>query len=62
MEIARRLQDLATQYKIPMDKLVKDFEKSGRLADIYNQILSEKVVDLLVQFARIQDVPPAPAT
>jgi hypothetical protein len=45
-----------------MDKLVKDFEKSGRLADIYNQILSEKVVDLLVQFARIQDVPPAPAT
>ncbi len=60
MEIARRLQDMAAQYKVPVDKLVKDFEKSGRLADIYSQLLSEKVVDLLVQFARIQDVPPAP--
>jgi trigger factor len=56
LEIARRLQDIAAQHKVPVDKLVKDFEKSGRIADIYNQLLSEKVIDLLVQFARIQDV------
>jgi hypothetical protein len=56
LEIARRLQDIAAQHKVPVDKLVKDFEKSGRIADIYNQILTEKVIDLLVQFARIQDV------
>jgi hypothetical protein len=35
-------------------------EKSGRLGDVYTQILSEKVIDLLVQFAKIQDVAPAP--
>jgi trigger factor len=56
LEIARRLQDIAAQHKVPVDKLVKDFEKSGRIADIYNQLLTEKVIDLLVQFARIQDV------
>ncbi|HEX4122492.1 MAG TPA: trigger factor [Verrucomicrobiae bacterium] len=60
VEIGRRLQDMAAQYKVPFDKLVKDMEKSGRLNEIYNQILSEKVVDLLVQFAKIQDVAPAP--
>jgi hypothetical protein len=32
-------------------------QKSGRIEDVVNQILSEKVVDLLVQFARIEDVP-----
>jgi trigger factor len=61
MEIARRLQDLAAQYKVPVDKLVKDFEASGRLAELYNQLLTEKVVDLLVQFARVSDVQPGPA-
>jgi hypothetical protein len=54
------LQDMATQYKVPVDKLVKDLEKSGRMGEIYNQLLSERVIDLLVQFARIQDVAPAP--
>ena len=63
LEIARRLQDIAAQHKVPVDKLVKDFEKSGRIADIYNQLLTEKVIDLLVQFARIQDISiTAPAT
>ena len=60
VEIARRLQDIAAQYKVPVDKLVKDFEKSGQLADVYHQLLSEKVIDLLVQYARIQDVSLAP--
>jgi trigger factor len=60
VDVARRLQDMAAQYKVPFDKLVKDMEKSGRLGDVYTQILSEKVIDLLVQFAKIQDVAPAP--
>jgi trigger factor len=61
MEVARRLQDMSVQYKIPLDKLVKDLEKGGRMTEIYNQLLSEKVIDLLVQFARVHDVTPAPA-
>lgn len=60
-EVARRIQDMSVQYKIPMDKLVKDLEKAGRITDIYNQLLSDKVVDLLVQFAKVHDVTPAPA-
>ncbi len=61
MDVLRRLQELAAQYKMPVDKLYKDMQKSGRIEDIVNQILSEKVVDLLVQFARIEDAPAAPA-
>jgi trigger factor len=60
MDILRRLQEMSAQYKIPVDKLYKDMQKSGRIEDIVNQILTEKVVDLLVQFARIEDAPAAP--
>lgn len=61
VEIARRLQDMAAQYKMPVDKLVKELEKGGGLANVYSQIMNEKVVDLLVQYAKIEDVAPAPA-
>ena len=61
VEIARRLQDMAAQYKMPVDKLVKELEKGGGLAGIYSQLLNEKVVDLLVQYAKLEDVAPAPA-
>ncbi len=61
MEIARRLQDMAVQYKMPAEKLVKELEKSGGLSSVYSQLLSEKVIDLLVQYARLEDVARAPA-
>ncbi len=60
VELLRRLQEMATQYKVPLEKLYKDMQKSGRMDDLVNQILSEKVVDLLVQNARIEDAPDAP--
>jgi trigger factor len=59
MDLLRRLQDLATQYKVTPDKLYKDMQKAGRIEEIAQQILSEKVIDLLVQFARIEDAPAA---
>jgi trigger factor len=59
LEIAGRLQAMAAQHKMPVDKLVKDLEKNGALGDIYQQLLHEKVVDLLVQYAKIEDVVPA---
>ena len=59
-DLLRRLQDLATQHKVPLDKLYKDLENAGRLGEIASQILNEKVVDLLVQFARVQDVTVVP--
>jgi trigger factor len=61
VEIARRLQDMAAQYKMPADKLVKELEKGGGLSNVYSQLLNEKVVDLLVQYAKLEDAPAAPA-
>jgi trigger factor len=61
LEIAGRLQAMAAQHKMPVDKLVKELEKNGTLGDVYQQLLHEKVVDLLVQYAKIEDVVPAAA-
>jgi trigger factor len=62
LEIAGRLQAMAAQHKMPVDKLVKELEKNGTLGDVYQQLLHEKVVDLLVQYAKVEDVVPAAAT
>jgi trigger factor len=59
MDLLRRLQELATQYKVAPDKLYKDMQKAGRIEEMAQQILSEKVVELLVQFAKIEDAPAA---
>jgi len=60
LEIANRLQALATENKMPVDKLYKELEKNHRLEDLHRQILHDKVVDLLVQYAKIEDVPAPP--
>jgi trigger factor len=60
MEVARRIGEMALQYKVPFDKFYKDMEKAGRISDVASEILSQKVVDLLVQFARVQDVAAPP--
>lgn len=57
IEIARRLQEMAAQYKMPVEKLVKELEKRGGLGNVYSQLLNEKVVDLLVQYAKLEDIP-----
>jgi trigger factor len=61
LEIARRLQEMAAQYRMPPEKLMKELEKSGGLGNVYSQLLNEKVVDLLVQYAKLEDVPRADA-
>jgi trigger factor len=57
MEIAGRLQAMAAQYQMPVEKLVKELDKAGRLGDIHAQLLTEKVIELLVQNAKVEDVP-----
>jgi trigger factor len=59
-EIANRLQLMAAQYKMPAEKLVKELEKRDGLGEVYQQILSEKVVDLLVLNAKIEDITVVP--
>lgn len=56
-EIAARIGEIASHNKMTADQVTKALEKNGGLEDLYFQIIHEKVVDLLVQNARIEDVP-----
>lgn len=61
-EVARRIQTLAAMYQIPPDQFVKDLQKRNGVIEIYDQVASEKTLDFLAEHAKIEDVPPAPAT
>jgi trigger factor len=56
-EIARRIQHLANMYQIPPEKFLKDLKKRNGLIEVYDQVMSEKVIDFLEQNARFEDVP-----
>jgi trigger factor len=57
-EIAQRITHLAGLYQISPDKFLKDLQRRNGLIEIYDQVMNEKVVDLLQQAAQIEDVPP----
>ncbi len=62
-EIAKRVQAMAAMYQIPPDKFIKDLQKRNGLVEVYDQVMNEKVMDLLQQSAKIEEVPvasPAP--
>ena len=65
-EAAQRIGSLAAMYQIPPDKFVKDLQKRNGIAEIYDQVMNEKVMEFLQQNAKIEEVPagslsPAPA-
>ena len=56
-EILARLQALALEHKMPAEKLYKELEKNRRVEEVLHRpILHDKVVNLLVQYAKIEDV------
>jgi trigger factor len=59
-EILRRVQQLAGMYQIPPQKFLQDLQKRNGLIEVYDQVMAEKVLDLLQQHAQIQEVPPSP--
>jgi trigger factor len=61
-EIAKRIQFLSAVYQIPADKLLKDLQKRNGLIEVYDQIMNEKVIDMLQANAKIEDVPPGALT
>jgi trigger factor len=61
-EIANRVAHLAGMYQIPADKFLKDLQKRNGLIEIFDQLQNEKVLDLLQQNAKIEEVPPQPAS
>lgn len=58
-ELALRVQQMAAASQTAPDKLIKDIEKRNGWPEIYESILSEKVLEFLVQNARIEEASPA---
>ena len=51
------MQQLAAMYGIPAEKFVKDLQKRNGFIEIYDQVMNEKVLELLQKDAQIEDVP-----
>jgi trigger factor len=57
-EIAQRVGQLAATYQIPPQKFLKDLQKRNGLIEIYDQIMNEKVLDMLQENAKVEMVKP----
>jgi trigger factor len=60
-ELNARIYALSQQYQMAPDKFAKELEKRNGVQEIYGQLLNEKVIDFLLQNARIEDVEPSEA-
>jgi len=58
-EIAQRIGQLAHAYQIPPQKLAQDLQKRNGLIEIFDQIMNEKVIDMLEKTAQLEEVAPA---
>jgi trigger factor len=60
-DVLARLQSLAVEHKMPIEKLVQELQKNRRMEQVVQRpILHDKVIDLLVQYAKIEDVAAQP--
>jgi trigger factor len=57
-EILQRISTLAVMYKIPAEQFLKDLQKRNGIMQIFDQVMNEKVMDLLQKEAKIEEVPP----
>ncbi len=61
--LALRVQQMAAASQVAPEKLIKDLEKRNGWPEIYESLLNEKVLDFLVQNARLEETAPVvPAT
>lgn len=56
-ELSTRVAILAQVYKIPIGKFVRELERTGGLHQIAEEIMMDKVLDLLEKYALIQTTP-----
>jgi trigger factor len=61
-EAAARVQLRASSYDMTPQQFVKELEKRGGVGEIYDELLNEKVLELLQQYARFEDVPADPVS
>ncbi len=55
-EVLRRIQSMASMYKIPPDKFIKDLQKRNGIVEIYDQISTEKVMTFLENNAAVETI------
>jgi trigger factor len=58
-EISQRVVQMAHMYSVPVEKFVKDLQQRNGLIEIYDQVMNEKVLDMLQQNAKVVEVDPA---
>ena len=60
-EIDARVVLMARAYEMPPQKFLKELQSRDGLPEVHQQLLHEKVIDLLQENAKIQDAAPTPA-
>lgn len=55
-DLIQRIQAMAMQYQVPADKLAKDLQSNDRINAVAEQILHDKVLELLEKNAAFEDV------
>ena len=58
-DVFKRAQQLAMMYQMPFDQFIKDLQKRDGVQELYEQVLHEKVLELLEKNAIITETAPA---
>lgn len=58
-DVMRRIYSMASQHNTTADKIIKELQKRNGIDDIVHQVLMDKVIDLLADNAKLEDVTPA---
>jgi trigger factor len=58
-DVFKRAQQLAMMYQMPLDQFLKDLQKRNGVNELYEQVLHEKVLELLEKSAAITETAPA---
>lgn len=60
-EVIRHAQYVAQAQQVPIDQFIKDLQKNNAVGQLYEQVLHEKVLELVEKHALVTEVAPAPA-
>ncbi|HTL71654.1 MAG TPA: trigger factor [bacterium] len=58
-DVIKRAQQLAMMYQMPFDQFIKDLQKRNGVNELYEQVMHEKVLELIEQSAVVTETAPA---
>jgi trigger factor len=58
-DVLKRAQQLAVMYQMPFDQFIKDLQKRNGVNELYEQVVHEKVLELIEKNATISETAPA---